>query len=551
MLALALELSQAGTAYALMTIVRAVRPTSAKPGDKAILTERGEWFGWIGGSCAEPAARRAAREALQDGQCRLLHLTNDETGFDRSGVEVRAMSCYSGGTLEIYVEPHLPRDQLVVFGHSPIAAALVDLGRFMQHEVLHVDLRENAAAALGALAPPRKGAAIVIASHGHAEDDALAWALQKDVAYVGLVASERRLPDVRARLMGRGVGAALERLHAPAGLRIGARSPEEVALSVMSEIVGARRGAASEPVASRAPAGARSQAPGGAPAPSCCDEEPARAVRADPRPTEPVAAAVSPPRSCCDVEPARPVTAPSATAQPSCCSAEPGVTASASSAGDVRVAPSARSSSGGAASTAAPTFSAVVLAAGLSRRMGAPNKLLLPIAGKPMIRHVVETVLAAGFVEVVVVLGHEARAVAEVLESLPVRSAYNEAFESGQVSSVRVGLAALRAPVDGVMVCLGDQPWLEPDDLRALQRAFAARPEGAIVVPMRGERRGNPVLLDRASVEETLARGTNFGCRHYMDEHPGRVYAWQSPNDNFLRDVDEPGDYRAIAGRAP
>src|SRR5687767_4889441 len=94
LLGVASRLQSEGTAFALITVVRAVRPTLGKPGDKAILTERGEWLGWVGGSCAEPTARRAARAALEDGQCRLIHLTNDETDFARPGVEVAAMTCH-------------------------------------------------------------------------------------------------------------------------------------------------------------------------------------------------------------------------------------------------------------------------------------------------------------------------------------------------------------------------------------------------------------------------------------------------------------------------
>ena len=126
MLAVAARLSGEGVAFALITVVRATRPTSGKPGDKAILTERGEWLGWVGGSCAEPTARRAAAQALRDGECRLIHLTNDETEFVRPGVEVVAMTCHSGGSLEIYVEPHLSEPVLVVFGRSPIARSVCE-----------------------------------------------------------------------------------------------------------------------------------------------------------------------------------------------------------------------------------------------------------------------------------------------------------------------------------------------------------------------------------------------------------------------------------------
>jgi molybdenum cofactor cytidylyltransferase len=194
----------------------------------------------------------------------------------------------------------------------------------------------------------------------------------------------------------------------------------------------------------------------------------------------------------------------------------------------------------------APRFSAIVLAAGLSRRMGTQNKLLLPMAGQPMIQRVVENVLAAGFVEVVVVLGHEAEDVRRALGSLLVRQVHNDRFESGQVSSVRAGLGALEQPVDAVMVCLGDQPLVTASDLIAMQAAYAEHAAGSILVPVQGEQRGNPVIVDWQSVRDTLERGINFGCRHFMDENPGRVYRWPAPNDHFVRDVDGPADYQTL-----
>jgi len=163
-----------------------------------------------------------------------------------------------------------------------------------------------------------------------------------------------------------------------------------------------------------------------------------------------------------------------------------------------------------------------------------------------MIRHVLQNVLAAPFVEVVVVLGHQAPEVGAAISSLGVRSVVNDDFASGQVSSVRAGLAALKQRTDAVMICLGDQPMLTTADLRDAQAAFARRTHGSMLVPMYGEQRGNPVIVDWSSAEETLARGTHFGCRHFMDENPGRVYSWHSPSDHFIRDIDQPADYEAL-----
>ena len=478
LLGVASRLQSEGTAFALITVVRAVRPTSGKPGDKAILTEQGEWLGWVGGSCAEPTARRAARAALEDGQCRLIHLTNDETDFARPGVEVAAMTCHSGGSLELYVEPHLPQPSLIVFGHSPIAHAVSELGALMKYRVARVTELESL---------PERASFVVVASHGQSEVEVLGWALGSGASYVGLVASQRRWVDVRAKLSALGLAPdQLARLHAPAGLRIGASGPEEVALSVLSEIVAERHESSVVAGGEAAPA-----------VPELRQEEAAE--------------------SCCARGASVP--RPPAKPSPSCCDA---------------------------VTEKVPTFSAVVLAAGLSRRMGAPNKLLLPLGGRPMIRQVLENVLAAPFVEVVVVLGHQAPEVGAALGPLGVRCVVNDDFASGQVSSVRAGLGALTQPTDAVMICLGDQPLLTPADLREVQAAFARRSHGSVLVPMFGERRGNPVIIDWSSAEETLARGTHFGCRHFMDENPERVYSWQSHNEHFVRDIDQPADYQAL-----
>lgn len=483
-------------------MVRARAPTSAKAGDKAILTERGEWLGWVGGSCAEPAARRAAEQALSDGRSRLLHLTNDELEARRPGVEVLAMSCYSGGSLELYVEPHLPEPSLVVFGASPIARALGELGLAMRYRVTCVDAQETAAALRSAAAVPpccgvreiaelpEPGPAtyVVVASHGSGEAEALAWALSRATAYVGLVTSRRRLSEVQEKLAERGLSREqIARVRAPAGLAIEARSAEEVALSVLAQIVAERRGAsagvAAEPAVAAAPS-------------------------------------LEPPRAA----------APETAAVASCCSRE---------------APRA------ARSAPPSTFSAVILAAGLSRRMGEPNKLLLPVAGEPMIRRVVATVLAAGVEQAVVVTGHEAEQVQAALAPLAVRMIFNPRFASGQVSSVRAGLEALSEPTDAVLMCLGDQPLLTVEDLRALEAAYARRPRGSVVVPMWGGQRGNPVVLSWASARETLGRASSFGCRHFMAENAEQVYAWPAPNDHFVRDVDQPAEYEELLRAEP
>ena len=111
-----------GEGYVLATVIRAVAPTSAKPGDKAVVTEGGTVHGWIGGSCAEPTVKHEAELALADGECRVVQITPEPVhANEREGLVVVPMTCYSGGELEIYLEPHVAKRELLVFGNSPVA----------------------------------------------------------------------------------------------------------------------------------------------------------------------------------------------------------------------------------------------------------------------------------------------------------------------------------------------------------------------------------------------------------------------------------------------
>jgi molybdenum cofactor cytidylyltransferase len=193
------------------------------------------------------------------------------------------------------------------------------------------------------------------------------------------------------------------------------------------------------------------------------------------------------------------------------------------------------------------SLSAIVLAAGLSRRMGAENKLLLPIGGVPLVRRTVETVLGVPFAEIVVVTGHDASAITRALEGLPVRFVHNPRYEEGQMTSVRAGLSALERSAAGVMVCLSDQPALTADDLAILADAFFTKAPSAVLVPTFGGARGNPIVLARAGLGDILARGGNFGCRQFVAKNADVVTTFEMPNDHVLTDVDRPEDYAAVA----
>lgn len=204
-------------------VVLAERPTSAKPGDEAIVLGDGTMEGFVGGECAEATVRRESLEALPTGEAVLLRITPSPEP-DQPGKRVVHNPCLSGGTLEIFLEPALPPPLVQVAGDSPTAHALIALGRPLGYTMEPWTGRVKADAA-----------AVVVASHGKDEEDALLAALEVGVPYVGLVASRTRGAAVLAALP---VSPSEQsRVHTPAGLDIGAATAEEVALSILAEIV--------------------------------------------------------------------------------------------------------------------------------------------------------------------------------------------------------------------------------------------------------------------------------------------------------------------------
>ncbi|MDF3881670.1 nucleotidyltransferase family protein [Cupriavidus basilensis] len=199
--------------------------------------------------------------------------------------------------------------------------------------------------------------------------------------------------------------------------------------------------------------------------------------------------------------------------------------------------------------TALPAFSAVVLAAGMSSRMGARHKLLLPVAGQPAVRRTVCAVLTAGPQELVVVTGFQGRAVIEALEDLPVGFQPNPRYEEGQMTSVAAGVAALRLPCSVVLVCLADQVLLEAGDYRELVGAFGAMPRGSILVPVFAGQRGNPVAFSASYAAEVVAGHVNPGCRKLIADHPDEVFVHEASHDRFTTDMDTPEDYARIVER--
>lgn len=222
----------------LATVVRCEPPTSAHPGDKAIITADGRLSGWIGGSCSEPVVRREALRALAEGSPQLVRIVpSEEVKQTRKRGELTvATTCPSGGALDIFVEPHIPKPLLVVFGETPAArtlARIADLTGFRTRLVSHAEVADLTLQAGDAWA--------VIVTMGHYDEDAAEAALAHPDLQVALVASTRRASAVREELRRRGLGEdVIGRIHAPAGKVRGA-TQEEIALLVLAEIVAARR----------------------------------------------------------------------------------------------------------------------------------------------------------------------------------------------------------------------------------------------------------------------------------------------------------------------
>jgi xanthine dehydrogenase accessory factor len=246
-LGLAHALSEAGEPFALATVVRCERPTSAKPGAKALVRQDGTVVGWIGGSCAEPVVVREGLRALQDRRPRLIALIGEggSSPERRAGVIAHPMTCHSGGTVEIFVEPVLPKPELILVGRGPVADALASLGSAAGLTVTSVSPESPADGSLQLRVPPRSF--VVVVTHGGFDEEPLEHALQSDASYVSLVASVRRAAAVIDVLRARGVSEdRLRRLKAPAGLDIGAVTPGEIAVSILAEIIQVSRSQAAE-----------------------------------------------------------------------------------------------------------------------------------------------------------------------------------------------------------------------------------------------------------------------------------------------------------------
>jgi len=254
------RLKAADEAFALATVVRTVSVTAAKAGAKAVIHPDGRIMaGWIGGGCARGAVLKAAREALADGQPRLVSVQPEtllaelgvQPGEDRDGVRFAKNTCPSKGTMDIFVEPVLPRPSLIILGASPVATALAEQAPRFGFSVTIAapagDLSDapNTDVVIDGYNLDRFTEArrfIVVSTQGKGDEAALRAAVAVDAAYHAFVGSRRKIATLRQILLADGVpAAAFDRVKAPAGLDLGAITPEEIALSILAEVIRERR----------------------------------------------------------------------------------------------------------------------------------------------------------------------------------------------------------------------------------------------------------------------------------------------------------------------
>jgi xanthine dehydrogenase accessory factor len=240
------ELLTGGQSFAIAVVVRYQAPISGKPGNKAIILPDGKIWGWIGGGCAQPVVVKEALKALADGQPRLIRISPSSS--PEEGIVDYTMTCHSGGTLDIYIEPVLPKPHILILGRSPVAKTLARIGKAIGYAVsvvapgadresfpdsdlvqAELDLRQIK------IVPQTF---VVVSTQGEGDEEALEQALLTKAAYVAFVASKVKARKILDYLKERGAATdRLSQVRAPAGLDIRAASPEEIAVSILAEII--------------------------------------------------------------------------------------------------------------------------------------------------------------------------------------------------------------------------------------------------------------------------------------------------------------------------
>ena len=252
------EMRSRGEPFATALVVRFESPISGKPGDKAIISADGSIWGWIGGGCAQPVVVKEALKALEDGAPRLIRISPNQDPDSEAGIVDYTMTCHSGGTLDIFIEPVLPKPQVLIFGRSAVARSLARLAKAIDYAVtvvapgatdqhfpnvdtIHQELN---------LRPLQitSQTYVVVSTQGEYDEEGLGLALQIESPYIAFVASKKKAEKLFDYLRETGIPSErLSRVQAPAGLEIGAVAPEEIAVSILAEIVRVGRAASLRP----------------------------------------------------------------------------------------------------------------------------------------------------------------------------------------------------------------------------------------------------------------------------------------------------------------
>ncbi|HXC71360.1 MAG TPA: XdhC family protein [Pyrinomonadaceae bacterium] len=244
--------------FVLATVVAYKSPQSAKPGSKAIIKNDGSQIGWVGGGCVQPIVLREAKQALQTGQPKLLTISPDAPREDWKGVESYRMTCEGGGSLEIYLEPFVPKPQLVIVGRSPVAQTVAHLGHLLDFKVVVADPEADnqsfpeADVILTDLGATRShindSTYVVVATMGNGDEEGLSAVVGTRPKYLGLVASEKKSKGLFEYLLATGTTPEdIGVITCPAGIELGSETLPEIALSVAAEITRLRRASAAEP----------------------------------------------------------------------------------------------------------------------------------------------------------------------------------------------------------------------------------------------------------------------------------------------------------------
>ena len=191
----------------------------------------------------------------------------------------------------------------------------------------------------------------------------------------------------------------------------------------------------------------------------------------------------------------------------------------------------------------------VILAAGLSQRMGSTNKLFIDIDGEPMIRRTVKLYQSAGLINVIVVVGYQQEKVRAVLEDLNVKIIKNNDYNKGQITSIRCGVNALSEQCEFAFIALADQPLLTTSDIHFLLTSFNTNSDKTIQVPYYNNSRGNPLLLKARQLKEVDSQGVHLGCRKLIEKHPEKVQRLEVDNTHFTCDLDTPEDVLVVLGK--